>query len=62
RRAEKLHYLGVSFGLTLDLLRFWRKHKFAPFYIGQIPSAITGEHTCMIIKSLNNDDVEANES
>ncbi|CAN1842412.1 RNA cytidine acetyltransferase 1 [Linum perenne] len=62
RRAEKLHYLAVSFGLTLDLLRFWRKHKFAPFYIGQIPSAITGEHTCMIIKPLHNDDVEANES
>ncbi|CAN0865244.1 RNA cytidine acetyltransferase 1 [Linum grandiflorum] len=62
RRAEKLHYLGVSFGLTLDLLRFWRKHKFAPFYIGQIPSAITGEHTCMLIKPLHNDDIEANES
>lgn len=37
RRPEKLHYLGVSFGLTLDLLRFWKKHKFAPFYICQIP-------------------------
>lgn len=37
RRPEKLHYLGVSFGLTLDLFRFWRRHKFAPFYIGQIP-------------------------
>lgn len=37
RQPEKLHYIGVSFGLTLDLFRFWRKHKFAPFYIGQIP-------------------------
>lgn len=37
RRPEKLHYIGVSFGLTLDLFRFWRRHKFAPFYIGQIP-------------------------
>ena len=37
RRPEKLHYLGVSFGLTLDLFRFWKKHKFAPFYICQIP-------------------------
>ncbi|KAG2711709.1 hypothetical protein I3760_04G089400 [Carya illinoinensis] len=36
RRPEKLHYIGVSFGLTLDLFRFWRKHRFAPFYIGQI--------------------------
>ncbi|KAK9949849.1 hypothetical protein M0R45_005360 [Rubus argutus] len=37
RRPEKLHYIGVSFGLTLDLFRFWSKHKFAPFYIGHIP-------------------------
>ncbi|KAL5703564.1 hypothetical protein ACHQM5_022097 [Ranunculus cassubicifolius] len=60
RKPEKLHYLGVSFGMTLDLLRFWRKHKFLPFYIGQIPTAVTGEHTCMVIKPLNNDDVEVN--
>ncbi|KAM7275422.1 hypothetical protein ACFE04_017288 [Oxalis oulophora] len=58
RRPEKLHYIGVSFGLTLDLFRFWRKHKFAPFYIGQIPSTVTGENSCMILKSLNNDDIE----
>lgn len=62
RRPEKLHYLGVSFGLTLDLFRFWRRHKFAPFYIGQIPSTVTGEHTCMVLKPLNNDEIEANES
>lgn len=41
RRPEKLHYLGVSFGLTLDLFRFWRKHKFVPFYIGQIPVSVS---------------------
>ncbi|KAK8607016.1 hypothetical protein V6N13_052767 [Hibiscus sabdariffa] len=58
RRPEKLHYLGVSFGLTLDLFRFWKKHKFAPFYICQIPNNVTGEHTCMILKPLNNDDFE----
>ncbi|XP_050292456.1 RNA cytidine acetyltransferase 1 [Quercus robur] len=58
RKPEKLHFIGVSFGLTLDLFRFWRKHRFAPFYIGQIPSTVTGEHTCMVIKPLNNDDIE----
>lgn len=62
RRPEKLHYVGVSFGLTLDLFRFWRKHKFAPFYIGQIPNTVTGEHTCMILKPLNNDEIEADGS
>ncbi|KAK2980376.1 hypothetical protein RJ640_014549 [Escallonia rubra] len=61
RQPEKLHYIGVSFGLTLDLFRFWRKHKFAPFYIGHIPSTVTGEHACMVLKPLNNDEIEANE-
>ncbi|CAI9112681.1 OLC1v1013156C3 [Oldenlandia corymbosa var. corymbosa] len=59
RRPEKLHYIGVSFGLTQDLFRFWRKHKFGPFYIGHIPSSVTGEHTCMVLRPLNNDDIEA---
>ncbi|MED6133605.1 hypothetical protein PIB30_029658 [Stylosanthes scabra] len=62
RRPEKLHYIGVSFGLTLDLFRFWRKHGFAPFYLGQIPNAVTGEHTCMILKPLNNDEIEVDGS
>lgn len=62
RRPEKLHYIGVSFGLTLDLLRFWRRHKFAPFYIGHIPSNVTGEHTCMVLKPLNSDDIETSGS
>jgi N-acetyltransferase 10 len=62
RRPEKLHYIGVSFGLTLDLFRFWRKHNFAPFYVSQIPSAVTGEHTCMLLKPLKNDELEVNES
>ncbi|XP_010548049.1 PREDICTED: RNA cytidine acetyltransferase 1 [Tarenaya hassleriana] len=62
RKPEKLHYLGVSFGLTLDLFRFWRKHKFAPFYVSQISSAVTGENTCMLLKPLNNDEFEVSES
>ncbi|CAN4106440.1 unnamed protein product [Withania somnifera] len=62
RQPERLHYLGVSFGLTLDLFRFWRKHKFAPFFIGNAPNSITGEYTCMVVKALKNDDVGAAES
>ncbi|KAI3721826.1 hypothetical protein L2E82_32845 [Cichorium intybus] len=62
RKPEKLHYLGVSFGLTLDLFRFWRKHKFAPFYICEVPNSVTGEHTCMLLKPLETDDIEVNGS
>ncbi|XP_057795187.1 RNA cytidine acetyltransferase 1-like [Salvia miltiorrhiza] len=62
RRPEKLHYLGVSFGLTQDLFSFWRKHNFAPFYISQVENAVTGEHTCMILKTLHSDDIGSNKS
>ncbi|RLN30293.1 UPF0202 protein [Panicum miliaceum] len=62
RHPEKLHYLGVSFGLTQELFRFWRKHNFYPFYVGQIPSAVTGEHTCMVLRPLNSDEIEVSES
>lgn len=62
RRPEKLHYIGVSFGLTRDLFRFWRKHNFVPFYLGHVPNAVTGEHTCMVLRSLNSDDIEAGNS
>ncbi|KAI3748538.1 hypothetical protein L6452_11677 [Arctium lappa] len=62
RQPEKLHYLGVSFGLTLDLFRFWRKHKFAPFYICEVPNSVTGEHTCMVLKPLDTDDIEVSGS
>uniref|UniRef100_A0ACD5WXB5 Uncharacterized protein n=1 Tax=Avena sativa TaxID=4498 RepID=A0ACD5WXB5_AVESA len=61
RRPEKLHYLGVSFGLTQELFRFWRKHDFFPFYVGQIPSAVTGEHTCMALSPLNSDDIKVSD-
>ncbi|KAL0345095.1 UNVERIFIED_CONTAM: RNA cytidine acetyltransferase 1 [Sesamum radiatum] len=37
RTPEKIHYIGASFGLTLDLFQFWKKHKFSPFYIGNTP-------------------------
>ncbi|XP_020097537.1 RNA cytidine acetyltransferase 1-like isoform X2 [Ananas comosus] len=62
RPPEKLHYLGVSFGLTYNLFRFWKKHNFYPFYIGHIPSAVTGEHTCMVLKPLHNDETKVNKS
>ncbi|KAB5556581.1 hypothetical protein DKX38_007490 [Salix brachista] len=62
RQPEKLHYLGVSFGLTLDLFRFWKRRNFAPFYIGQIPNTVTGEYSCMVLRPLNSNDSEANGS
>jgi hypothetical protein len=30
RRAEQLDWVGVSFGLTLPLLKFWKRQGFVP--------------------------------
>ncbi|RNA32849.1 N-acetyltransferase 10 [Brachionus plicatilis] len=53
RRAEKLSYIGVSFGLTSDLFRFWKKLGFLPVYLRQTANELTGEHSCIVLKELN---------
>lgn len=52
RKAEELDYLGVSFGLTSDLLKFWKRNKYIPIYIRQTPSDITGEHSCIMLRKI----------
>ena len=47
-----LHYIGVSFGLTADLFSFWSKLSFLPLYVRLTPNALTGEHTCIMLRSL----------
>ncbi|XP_075995531.1 RNA cytidine acetyltransferase [Genypterus blacodes] len=56
RRAERLDYLGVSYGLTTQLLKFWRKAGFTPVYLRQTPNDLTGEHSCVMLKELNADE------
>ncbi|KAF3854987.1 hypothetical protein F7725_023042 [Dissostichus mawsoni] len=56
RRAERLDYLGVSYGLTTRLLKFWRKAGYTPVYLRQTPNDLTGEHSCVMLKELNTDD------
>jgi N-acetyltransferase 10 len=58
RKAEKLSYLGVSFGLTSDLLRFWKKIAYVPVYLRQTPNELTGEHSCIVLHELNKDEGE----
>ena len=47
-----LHYLGVSYGLTNSLHKFWKKNNFTPVYIRQTANDLTGEHTCVMLKIL----------
>jgi len=52
RKAERLNYLGTSFGLTNELLKFWKKNGYVPVYIRQTTSDLTGEHSCIMVKSI----------
>lgn len=56
RRAERLDYLGVSYGLTTQLLKFWKKAGYTPVYLRQTPNDLTGEHSCVMLKELNTDE------
>jgi N-acetyltransferase 10 len=52
RKPENLDYLGVSFGLTPELLRFWKKAGYVPLYASQKENALTGEHTFVFLRPL----------
>jgi N-acetyltransferase 10 len=56
KRAQRLDYLGVSYGLTPSLHKFWKRSGFVPLYMRQTANDLTGEHTCVMIKALT--DVE----
>ncbi|KAF9014019.1 GNAT acetyltransferase 2-domain-containing protein [Cyathus striatus] len=53
RKPESLDYLGVSYGLTPQLLRFWKRAGYVPLYLRQTQSELTGEHTCVMVRGLN---------
>lgn len=54
-KHEHLNWLGVSYGLTGQLHKFWKRGGFIPLYIGQNQNDITGEHTCVMLKALTQD-------
>ena len=58
RKPEKLDYMGVSYGLTRPLLKFWKRAGFTPLYVGQVANNLTGEHTSIMVKNLNHGDEE----
>lgn len=50
RRPEPIDWLGVSFGLTPSLLRFWKKAGYTPLYVRQASNDLTGEHTTVMLR------------
>ena len=55
RPAEKLHYLGVSYGLSKSLYNFWSQSGYLPVYVRLTANDITGEHSCIMLKLLRGD-------
>ncbi|KAK4532580.1 hypothetical protein CCYA_CCYA13G3437 [Cyanidiococcus yangmingshanensis] len=53
RPSMALDYVGVSFGLSHGLYRFWRRLGLMPVYIRLTANEITAEHTCIMIRGLN---------
>lgn len=53
-----LHYLGVSYGLTQQLNKFWRHGNYVPVYLRQTKNDLTGEHTCVMLKTLEGRDAK----
>lgn len=53
RRPQHLDYLGASFGITASLHRFWKRHAFAPVYLRHTPNDLTGEHSCVMLRTLS---------
>ncbi|KAG5461337.1 MAG: tRNA binding domain-containing protein, partial [Olpidium bornovanus] len=62
RQPLRLHWLGVSYGLTAQLHKFWKRAGYAPVYLRQttvrsllmrVSNDLTGEHTCVMLKALS---------
>lgn len=55
RPPAQLDYIGVSYGLTPPLHKFWKRAKFAPVYLRQTANDLTGEHTCVMLHTFSSD-------
>lgn len=50
---EPLDYVGVGFGLTPRLFKFWKSCGYVPVYVRQTANDLTGERTAILLKPLD---------
>jgi len=48
-----MDYVGVSFGATIPLLKFWMRNGFVPIHITPTVNKVSGENSIVMIKPLN---------
>lgn len=53
RPAERLDWIGVSYGLTSQLYNFWSKREFKLCYLRQTVNDLTGEHSAIMLRELD---------
>eukprot|EP00605_Chrysophyceae_sp_TOSAG23-4_P000990 GSChrysophyteH1.ASY1.ANO1.1090.1 assembled CDS len=58
RPAERLNWIGSSFGLTSQLLNFWSRKNFRVCYVRQTANEITGEFSCVVLRELRSEGME----
>mmetsp|Transcript_2880 Transcript_2880/g.8670 ORF Transcript_2880/g.8670 Transcript_2880/m.8670 type:complete len:412 (-) Transcript_2880:41-1276(-) len=58
-KPEKLDWLGVSFGLTPRLFKFWKTAGYVPLYLRQNANELTGERSIIMVKPLARAAVES---
>ena len=56
RQPEALDWLGVSYGFTPTLFRFWKRAGYTPLYIRQTANELTGEYSTVQLKTLGAND------
>lgn len=59
RQPENLDYLGVSYGITPLLFKFWKRAGYSPLYLRQTTNELTGEHSCVMMRGLNKNQEES---
>ncbi|KAH8304725.1 hypothetical protein KR044_007263, partial [Drosophila immigrans] len=52
RSPEHVDYIGTSYGLTDELLKFWKTSGFVPVYLSQKANELTAEHSCIMLHTL----------
>ncbi|KAH8235717.1 hypothetical protein KR032_006117 [Drosophila birchii] len=53
RTPETVDYIGTSYGLTSELLKFWKGAGFVPVYLSQKSNELTAEHSCIMLHTIS---------
>lgn len=49
-QPPEIDYIGVAFGLSWSLLKFWKKAGFRPLYVRSGASEVTGDHSAVMMR------------